>query len=167
MTADDFNELELEFERTIAMLNRGEKSGKMRKEVYDSEDGGWWNPDADSDGKKGKKRSKRKFEKAYESAYYTAGESEGRGGRGGRGKGHGDGERAGAIVFTAIISVLVTSLIFTIFICCRKRRTRDQLAHVNELSQTPNQQPNAANRNSTLQVMAPVPSHDVSSPDTR
>ena len=31
MTADDFNDLELEFERTIAMLNRGEKSGKMRK----------------------------------------------------------------------------------------------------------------------------------------
>ena len=33
-TADDWNELELEFERVITMLNRAETSGKKPREYY-------------------------------------------------------------------------------------------------------------------------------------
>ena len=40
-TAEDWNNFELEFERVFAMLQRGERSGKMPKEYY-SKDGKSW-----------------------------------------------------------------------------------------------------------------------------
>jgi len=43
-TADDWDNLELEFEKVITMLNKGEKSGKQPKAYYyEDEEGGWWN----------------------------------------------------------------------------------------------------------------------------
>ena len=89
-TADDWDALEIEFENVMAMLNKGEKSGKGEKQYYyegnEDSDGGWWNAgssnQSDTDGLLSKKEKKdkrkgrgRRNEKAYETALYTAGES--------------------------------------------------------------------------------------------
>ena len=80
------------------------------------------------------KSSKRKFHEAYETAFYTAGERRGR--RGGRRRGDKDDDdlEEGAIVaITAVISITVTVLIFSLVLCClRKRRREDTVNQQNE-----------------------------------
>ena len=59
-TAEDWNLLELEFERVISMLNRAEKSGKKPTEYYNTDEEGWW-PTDEQGRRKGKKANKRKY----------------------------------------------------------------------------------------------------------
>ena len=127
----------------MAMLNKGEKSGKGEKQYYyegnEDSDGGWWNAgssnQSDTDGLLSKKEKKdkrkgrgRRNEKAYETALYTAGESQGRygykrgkGGRNGKGDGMSDVE---IVVATAMTTVAVSVIIFALILCCMRKRSR-------------------------------------------
>lgn len=147
-TADDWNDLELEFDRVITMLNKGEKSGKMPKSrYYEDEDGGWWGKDGDKEkGVKKKKGKGRKYEKAYETALYTAGEGRGkkgkpgstRGGRGGKGGRGDDMTDTEIVVCTALITAATCFIIFSFVLCCIRKRANDttqQESGLTELSQ--------------------------------
>jgi len=61
-TAEDWDDLELEFDRVYSMLEKAEKSGKVKKEKFlkgkDESDPGWWESEAMKKKGKGGKDSK-------------------------------------------------------------------------------------------------------------
>ena len=118
----------------------------MPKEYY-SEDGRSWISYDKKDPRNNmprSKSSKRKYHEAYETAFYTAGERSGRrGGRGRRDKDDDDMEEGVIVAITAVVSIAVTVLIFSLVLyCLRKRRREDTVSqNVNELSSVGNPTP--------------------------